>query len=512
MLEATWPSFVTFALYFLLMVLVGLWVYRRTVSLSDFVLGGRQLNSWVAGLSANASDFSAWLLLGLPGAFYLSGMGEIWLPIGLAVGFYLSWRIVAPRLRVSTERVTDLRTGAASNSLTLSAYLENRFADRTRLLRLVSALFTLVFYFFYVGSGLVGMGLVFNQVFGMEPAYAILAGTTVIVLYTFLGGFLAVSLTDVIQAAMMALTLLVVPVLAIVAMGGFGSMVEGITARNEDLLSVVGDVALEDGAWQSGDAVGAIAIISLLAWGFGYFGQPHILARFMGIRSTAEIPHARRISVTWAAAAMALAALVGLAGLAYLDTPLDDDNHELVLPMLIDALTHPLVGGILLAAILAAIMSTADSQLLVASSALAEDGYRAFVRQDAPPKVLVWVGRGAVIAVAAMACLVALTTEETILALVGYAWAGFGASFGTVILFALYWRRMNWVGALAGLLGGGLTVLIYPQFDQIGLYEMVPGVVVAVLAILVCNPLGPRPTDGMGTDFDGVRGEVGVRS
>lgn len=505
-------SVVTFAIYFVVMVGVGLMVYKKTSSLSDFVLGGRQLNSWVAGLSANASDFSGWLLLGLPGAIYLSGLGEAWIAVGLAIGFYGSWRIVAPRLRVYTERVTDLRAGGQSDSLTLSSYLENRFADRTGLLRIISALLILVFYLFYVASGLTSMGVLFDQVFGWPPAIAIIVGASIIVIYTFLGGFLAVSYTDVIQAVMMWIALLIVPVLAVTALGGFGPALDTVSGKNESLLSALGGATLTDGTWQDSGALGAIVIVSGLAWGFGYLGQPHILARFMGIRSVADIPKARVVSVAWAVSAMAMALVVGFAGIAYFDTPLD--NPESVFLSLIQALSHPVVAGLLLAAVLAAVMSTADSQLLVASSALTEDGYRAFVDRNASATTLVWVGRAAVIGVAIAAGVLALSTDESVLGLVGYAWAGFGAGFGPIIVLSLYWKRMTWIGALAGMVGGGATSIIWDILDkqvlETGLYAMIPAVIVSLAATFALNGLAKPPGTQMEEDFDAMEREVRV--
>ncbi|MDA8370678.1 MAG: sodium/proline symporter PutP [Nocardiopsaceae bacterium] len=498
-------SIATFAAYFVVMVAIGLSVYKRTTSLSDFVLGDRKLNSWVAGLSANASDFSAWLLLGLPGAIYLSGLGEAWIAVGLAIGFAASWYLMAGRLRVYTERATDARSGGDSNSLTLSSYLENRFADRTGLLRAVSAVLILLFYLFYVASGLVAMGGLFSDAFGISMTVSIVIGVSIVVLYTFLGGFLAVSYTDVIQAVMMWAALLVVPLVAIAT----------ITADPEKnveggLASVLGGVS--GGAdWSFGDALVPMVVISGLAWGFGYFGQPHILARFMGIRSVKDIPKAAAVSVSWAVSAMAMALVLGFTGAVYFDQPIDDP--EQVFAQLIQALMNPWVAGFLLAAILAAVMSTADSQLLVAASALTEDGYRAFVKRDASPLRLVWVSRASVILIAVIAAWIAISGNTTIMDLVGYAWAGFGAGFGPVILLSLYWRKMNTAGALAGMIGGGATAVIWDILDtnvlETGLYAMVPAVIVSLAAIAAVNPLG-RTTDQMDADFDRVSSELGT--
>ncbi|KUP95752.1 sodium/proline symporter PutP [Thermobifida cellulosilytica] len=507
MTESLLASTVTFAAYFALMLGIGLWTYRRTTSASDFFLGGRTLNSWVSGLSANASDFSGWLLLGLPGAIYLSGLGEAWIAVGLAVGFYASWRVVAPRLRVYTERATDARRGGESDSLTLSSFLENRFGERRGVLRGVSALLILVFYLFYVASGLVAMAVLFDQVFDLPGTAAVVLGASVVVLYTFLGGFLAVSFTDVVQAAMMWLALLAVSAAALVALGGFGGVADGVAARSDALFSAFGGVALSDGAWQPTERLGVLVIVSGLAWGLGYFGQPHILARFMGIRSVAHIPRARLVSVAWAVTAMALAVFVGFVGIAYFDQPLD--NPESVYLSLIQALTNPWVGGLLLSAVLAAVMSTADSQLLVAAAALTEDGYRVLTRREVSPAAMVWISRVAVVGVALAAGVLAVASQDSVLELVGYAWAGFGAAFGPVVVLALYWRRMNWVGALAGMVAGGTVALVWPNVDPIGLYAMVPAVFAAVVAVFVCNPLGPKASEQMAADFRRVEEVTG---
>ncbi len=500
---------VTFTVYLGLMVVMALYFYSRTQSQSDFVLGGRKLGSLVTALSANASDFSGWLLLGLPGAIYASGLGEAWIAVGLASGFLGSWILLAPRLRVYTERVTDSRHGGESNSLTLSAFLENRFNDRTRLLRAVSAIIIIVFYFFYVASGMTAMMSLFDQVFGLNPEVAVLIGLGIVVAYTVIGGYLAVSVTDVVQAMMMWLALLVVPVVAISVIGGLGEVVDGVNANGENLMSAFGGSTLTDGAWVSAETLGWVVIVSGLAWGFGYFGQPHILARYMGIRSLRDIPRAAAISVSWAVTAMALALLVGFVGISYFETPLEDP--EQVFPRLIDALMNPWVAGFLLAAILAAVMSTADSQLLVASSAITEDGYKAFVNKDADPKTLMWLSRLAVVVVAVVAALVALYGDQSVMGLVGYAWAGFGAGFGPVLVFAVFWRRMTWAGALAGMVAGAATAILWDVVDTaylgIGLYAMVPAIILSVVCIVVFNGLG-KVSPQMEEDFDRMEAEV----
>ena len=506
---------VTFSVYLGLMVVMALYFYKRTNSQSDFVLGDRKLGSLVTALSANASDFSGWLLLGLPGAVYASGLGEAWIAVGLASGFLGSWILLAPRLRVYTQRVTDHLTGGQSNSLTISAFLENRFSDRTRLLRAVSTVIIIVFYFFYVASGMTAITSLFDHTFGLSPEPAIAIGLGIVVLYTVVGGFLAVSVTDTVQAMMMWIALLVVPIFAVSALGGVGEVADGVSAKGEQLVSAFGGLTydVDTGSWLPTETLGWVVIISGLAWGFGYFGQPHILARYMGIRSVKDIPLAATISVTWAITAMALAVVVGFVGIAYvetnIETPLDDP--EQIFLVLINALMNPWVAGFLLAAILAAVMSTADSQLLVASSAITEDVYRAFFNKNASPWLLMWLSRAAVVVVAVVAALVALYGDQSVMGLVGYAWAGFGAGFGPILLMAVFWKRMTWVGALAGMVAGAGTAILWDILDEAyfgtNVYAMVPAVALSFVCIFVFNSLG-RVSEQMEQDFEDMKHEV----
>ncbi|QBI20977.1 sodium/proline symporter PutP [Egibacter rhizosphaerae] len=480
MVDLNAPVLVTFVVYLIAMIGIGLWVYRRTVTLSDFALGGRDLNAPTAALSAQASDMSGWLLLGLPGAVYAAGIGATWIAVGLAVGTYLNWLIVAPRLRTYTAR--------ANNSISLSAYFEERFEDRTRSIRVVSAIVIIVFFTVYVSSGLVAGGVLFESTFGVPYTTAVTVATLVIVVYAFLGGFLAVSLTDAVQGTLMFLALLVLPLLGIGVLGGFDVLTGQVQAASPDLwtLGTEATYDAEAGTWGAPEAVGAIGIVSLLAWGLGYFGQPHIVARFMGIRSATMVPTARRIGTTWVVVTLAGATLVGLVGIGLLDQPLDDP--ETVFLALIQELLNPWVGGVLLAAVLAAIMSTADSQLIVSSTALTEDFYRAFLNRDASGMTLVWVGRATVIAVAIVAYIIALPGETAILDIVAFAWAGFGAAFGPVIILSLFWSRMTGAGAMAGIVAGAATVLVWEQVPALvdtGVYSMLPGWAAALIAAFV---------------------------
>ncbi|MEU4682605.1 sodium/proline symporter PutP [Streptomyces xinghaiensis] len=482
------PVVTVFAVYLVAVIGVGLWAYPRTRTFTDFALGGRRLPPLVAALSAGASDMSGWLFLALPGAVYAAGIGATWIAVGLAVGTYLNWLFVAPRLRTYTER--------AGNAVSLSAYLEERFEDRTRLLRIVTAAVTIVFFTLYVAGGLVAGGLLFEQVFDAAFGLGVVLTALVIVVYSCLGGFLAVSLTHVVQGTLMFLALVVLPVTGLVMLGGFGTLSEELGRETGSLLEMGSRADYSDGEWSAGRPLGAVAVVSLLAWGLGYFGQPHILARFMGIRSIRAVPAARRIGTLWVLVVLTGASLTGLAGIALLDEPLT--NPETVFIALSEALLDPWISGFMLIAVLAAILSTADSQLLVSSVALAEDVYHAFLSRHASDRVLVWAGRLAVVAVTLTATVIALEGGG-VLDIVAHAWAGFGASFGPVVLLSLHWPRMTWAGAMAGIVTGAGVVLFWERINPLlgplesGIYEMVPGVLAATAATLLFGRWAGRP-------------------
>ncbi len=484
----------TFVAYLILMLMVGFWAYRRTSNTSDYFLGGRSLSPWPAALSAGASDMSGWLLMGLPGYAYAAGLEAVWIALGLLVGTWANWLVCAKRLRLFSIMAED--------SLTIPEFLSRRFDDGTKLLQTISAFFILLFFLFYTSSGLVAGGKLFETVFGLNYSYAVLVGTLCIVSYTMLGGFLAVSWTDLIQGLLMAAALVIVPVIAL--QGHWGTMGADLSAINPQLLTVFNDIKGKPLTW--------IAIVSLVAWGLGYFGQPHILARFKATRSNRDLDSARRIAVAWTGISMGGALLVGFAGLIYVNSGVAVQvlDGEKIFMVLVNALFHPLVAGILLAAILASIMSTADSQLLVSSSALAEDFYKQVIRPGAGSREIVLVGRLSVIGISVIAYVLALNPESSVLGLVAYAWAGFGAAFGPVLIFSLFWRRMNRNGALAGIITGGITVVLWKQqtggiFD---LYEIVPGVVFASIMIFLVSIFTSAPTTKTLELFDDFEREL----
>jgi sodium/proline symporter len=482
---------ITFLLYTLLMLAIGWFAYRRTNALKDFILGGRSLGSWVAALSAGASDMSGWLLLGLPGYAYLSGFESVWLSAGLLFGTWLNWRLMATRLRAYSE--------AAGDALTLPTFLARRFRDTSNLLQPISAFFILLFFLFYTSSGLVAGGKLFQTVFDLPYLWAVTAGALAIIIYTSVGGFLAVSWSDLVQALLMAVALVVVPVMAINHLDGISASLRQIEQQNMELLNLFTD--------NQGQSLSLVAVLSLLGWGLGYFGQPHILARFKGIRSTAAVPRARQIAVSWTFLTLAGATLVGIAGIGYFDPALAAADSEKVFMLLVEAMFHPVVAGICLAAILAAIMSTADSQLLVSSSAFTEDLYKGLFRKQASEGELVFMGRLSVILVAAVAFVLARDPDSKVLDLVAYAWAGFGAAFGPTLLLALYWPRMTRNGALAGIIGGGVTVVLWKQLQGgiFDLYEIIPGFLVSAAGIVLFSLLDKDPAQEILDEYHSVK-------
>ncbi|MEE4376762.1 MAG: sodium/proline symporter PutP [Candidatus Competibacteraceae bacterium] len=475
------PTLVTFIAYLLGMLVIGLIFYRLTNNLSDYVLGGRQLGGGVAALSAGASDMSGWLLLGLPGAMYAAGMNQVWIAVGLCIGAYLNWQFVAKRLRVYTE--------IAEDSITVPDYLENRFRDHSKVLRVVSAVVILLFFAFYTSSGMVAGATLFQKSFGLDYTTALWIGSIVIVSYTFMGGFMAVCWTDFFQGLLMFLALILVPIVVVNAEGGWSQAVNQVGNIDPTKLDIFHDMTV-------------FGIISLMAWGLGYFGQPHIVVRFMAVKSSKEIAKARAVGMTWMVLALYGAIFTGFAGIVYFaDNPLQ--NPETVFITLSQVLFNPWVAGVLLAAILSAIMSTIDSQLLVSSSALTEDFYKALLRKNASETELVWVGRSTVAGIALIAVFMAYNPDSTVLGLVAYAWGGFGAAFGPVIILSLFWQRMTRNGALVGMILGAVTVVFWKQLDGgvFDMYEILPGFIICTIAVIVVSLLDKEPQPEIQDEF-----------
>lgn len=477
-----------FVLYIGVMMGIGVYYYRQTKNMSDYFLGNRKLGAWVTSLSAEASDMSGWMLMGVPGFAYLAGLNAGWIAIGIAIGTWANWHFVAARLRQYTE--------LAGNALTLPEFLQNRYKDTSNLLRIVPAIFILIFFILYTSSGFVAAGKLFETVFGMPFQYAIFLGAGSVVFYTLIGGFLAVSRTDFIQGVMMFFAILIVPICAAMSLGGFGETVLKIIEHKETLF--------EPFLKPDGTTLGTIELISLLAWGIGYFGQPHILVRFMAIKSTKELPQATRIAMTWVTLSLAAAVSIGMVGTVYVTTPLEGTNSETVFLVMTNQLFPPIIAGLVLSAVLAAIMSTASSQLLVAASAFAQDFYKTLIRKDANQSELVWISRASVLIIASIAVFLGFNPDSFILDMVAYAWAGFGAAFGPVVLMSLFWRRTTRRGVIAGIIVGGVTVIAWKQLALFGLYEIVPGFFFALIAIYIVSKLDAEPEKEILETFDKV--------
>ena len=489
---------IAIGLYFITMLGIGYYAYFKTTDLDDYMLAGRKLSPGVAALSAGASDMSGWLLMGLPGAIYTTGLVEAWIAIGLTIGAYLNWRFVAPRLRSYTE--------LSNNSITLPSFFENRFKDHTRLLRIASGIIILVFFTFYVSSGMVAGGVFFEASFNTHYLFGMLLVAGITLTYTLFGGFLGASLTDVVQGLLMLAALIIVPVLVVITMGGPGATIDAIQAADAaHNLANPGDELRRTSLLFGGSL---LAIISAASWGLGYFGQPHIIVRFMALRSSADAKAGRRIGIGWMILVASGAVFTGLIGVGYFHTSGRTlDNPETVFLLLSQILFHPLVAGMVLAAVLAAIMSTVSSQLIVCSSALVEDLYKIFGK-DLSAQQQVQLGRLGVLAVAVVAALLAIDPRSNILGLVAFAWAGFGAAFGPIVLLSLFWRRLTAMGALAGMIAGAVVVGVWGYIPSLQalMYEIVPGFIActltAIVVSLVTRPRHDKEIEAEFTDME----------
>ncbi|ELR0107204.1 sodium/proline symporter PutP [Campylobacter coli] len=467
------PIAIMFVAYAALMLYIGFYFYRQNKNTEDYFLGGRSLGPVVSALSAGASDMSGWLLMGLPGALYASGLIESYIAIGLSIGALLNWSFVAKRLRIYTSVI--------ANSITIPDYFETRFDDDKHILRIVCAIVILIFFTFYVSSGLVGGAKLFEATFGIRYEYALTTGTLIIVAYTFLGGYKAVCWTDLLQGLLMMGALIVVPAVMLYHLGGFGEAMAVIEEIKPNALSM-------------GEGIGALSVVSALAWGLGYFGQPHILVRFMSIRSTKDIPAATFVGISWMVISLIGACFIGLLGIAYVHKfELTLQDPEKIFIVMSQLLFNPWIAGILLSAILAAIMSTASSQLLVSSSTIAEDFYKRIFNKEASNKTVMNLGRIGVLLVALVAFVISTDKESSVLSIVAYAWAGFGASFGSVMLFSLFWSRMTRIGAILGMITGAVMVVLWKNYlaelFNFPIYEIVPGFVAASAVIIIASLL-----------------------
>lgn len=482
------PTLITFMLYIVAMLGIGLYAYKSTANFDEYILGGRSLGSVVTALSAGASDMSGWLLMGLPGAIYLSGLSEVWIALGLIIGAWLNWFLVAGRLRVHTEY--------QNNALTLPDYFTSRFGDKKKILRILSAVVILIFFAIYCASGMVAGARLFESLFGWNYNTALWIGAVATISYVCIGGFLAISWTDTFQAGLMIFALLLTPVMTYLALG----------THSQDL-----SLLLETARPHASNLIQGLsgaAILSSLAWGLGYFGQPHILVRFMAADSVQSMPQARRIGMTWMTLCLIGTIAAGYIGIAYFQlhpelSAVVNANPETIFMELTKILFNPWVAGIVLAAILAAVMSTLSCQLLVCSTTLTEDLYKGFVRQNASQLELIWVGRVMVLIIALISISLAFNPESKVLGLVSYAWAGFGAAFGPLIILSLFWKRMTLSGAITGMVLGAVTVVIWKNyFADTGIYEIIPSFILAWIGIVVVSLASDAPHEEVTSRFE----------
>ena len=474
-----------FVAYLLLMIVIGVVYMKKTSSSEDYFLGGRGLNAWVAALSAQASDMSGWLLMGLPGAIYSLGTGQIWIAVGLFIGTVLNWVCISHRLRKYTI--------AANNSLTIPAFLENRFQDKKRILLLLSSIVIVIFFLVYTASALAAGGKLFNTVFGIDYHIALAIGAAVILCYTFMGGFMAVCVTDFVQGTLMLIGLLIVPLVAYLTLSG--SLSDLLTQSGAP-----GGAAAFLNPFENGERPYTfVEIFSQLAWGLGYCGMPHILTRFMAVKSEKELKKSSAIAIVWDILSLTAACFIGIIGRAYLLPTVLGENGasssesvfiEMINKLFSSHLGLPFIGGIFLCGILAAIMSTADSQLLVTASAASEDLYHQFIKKDADSK--------------------------EIMGLVSNAWAGLGAAFGPTVVMSLFWRRTNLAGAVAGIVSGGLTVIVWDYIpfaagqtlgSYTGLYSLAVGFAVSLVMIIIFSLATKAPSKEITDVFDKVAGK-----
>lgn len=482
-----WQHYLMIGLYFLLLVGVGLYAYKQSTSTMDeYTLGGRNIGPWVTALSAGASDMSGWMLMGLPGSMYDVGMSSLWIAIGLTAGAYVNYIVVAPRLRIYSE--------VSENSITLPDYFENRFKDNSHLIRIIAGLVIIIFFAVYTASGMVSGGKLFENAFDFPYHWGLFITAAVVIIYTFVGGYLAVSLTDLFQGVIMFIAIIMVPIATWLTLTGDGVepfiKLEELGALNDiNYLSIISGVSF-------------VTIISNLAWFFGYFGQPHIIIRFMSIKTHKLLPAARRIGITWMAISLAGVSISGLLGVVFIDhTRHYVEDPETILILMSQVLFHPLVGGFFLAAILAAIMSTISSQLLVTSSSLVQDFYKMIRRRVLKgketkteaelDKIYVAMSRLSVVIVSLVAIAIAWDDESVILSIVANAWAGFGAAFGPLVVMSLHWKGMTRSGAIAAIIGGAATVIIWIAAGTFGtgLYEIIPGVIVSTLLGIIVSKM-----------------------
>lgn len=498
---------VAFALYLCIMIGIGIWSMKKTSSTEDYFLGGRGLSGWVAALSAQASDMSGWLLMGLPGSIYAFGTGQAWIAIGLFIGTVCNWLLISKRLR----RYTII----ANNSMTLPEFFENRYRDKKKIILTISSVVIVIFFLVYTASALASGGKLFRAVFGIDYHVALAIGAAVILVYTFLGGFLAVCTTDFIQGMLMLVGLMIVPIFAYSFLdGSFKDQIiaSGAAGGYDSYMSLFSN---------GGKPYRFIDILSQLAWGFGYCGMPHILVRFMAVKSEKELKKSSAVAIIWCFLSLVAACIIGVLGRAYFAGDILEDSENVFIQMINSVfnskLAVPFIGGIFICGILAAIMSTADSQLLVCASSVSKDIYKNIIKPDANDKKLLLVSRATVIVVSVLAFIIAWNPDSSIMGLVSDAWAGLGSAFGPLVVASLFWKRANLNGAVAGIVSGGLTVIIWDYIPLVngqtiyaatGIYSLLVGFVISFLCIIIVSLCTKAPEQEIIDEFNLINQEI----
>lgn len=503
---------ITVIAYLLLMIVIGVVFSKRNKNVGDFYLGGRKLGPLVAAMSAEASDMSSYLLMGLPGLAYLTGVADVgWTAIGLSVGTYINWLLVAKRLRIYSHR--------CGNSITIPDFFSNRYRDKSRVIMAIAAVVILVFFVPYTASGFSACGKLFQSLFGMDYHAAMIMSAVIIVAYTSIGGFLAASTTDLMQSIIMTAALVLLVIFGVVTAGGVGAVVDNA----KSLSGYFTFVQTHDAASGGASGYGFLSIVSTLAWGLGYFGMPHILLRFMAIENTAKVKTSRRIASVWVVISMSIAIFIGLIGNALsadgtIETLTDSASSETVIMKIAMVLSEhgvifALLAGLVFAGILASTMSTSDSQLLAASSSMSENLLHSVFRVKMSEKTSMVCARLVLLVIAVLGVVIAWNPDSSVFQIVSFAWAGFGATFGPIMLAALFWKRSNKWGALAGMLAGGITVFVWkfcirPLGGAWNIYELLPAFIVAVIAIVAVSLLTPKPEQEIIDEFESVRQEM----
>jgi len=472
--------YIAFLAYFSILLAIGLISYKKQTSEADFIMGSRSLNFWLTALSAHASDMSSWLFMGFPAAIFVAGLSQSWIAVGLLLGMFMNWQFVATKLRIATEK---------NNSYTLSSFFESHFADKSGTLRILTATITVFFLTCYLSAGLIAIGRLLESVFGIDYYFGLTVAASVVMLYTFIGGFITVAWTDLFQAIFLLFMIMLVPAMAFSTIDGGWESIQAAASAQEISLSFIPDTS----------PASIMTIIFLVfGWGLGYFGQPHIVTKFMGIKDAKDLHKSKYFGISWEILALTAATAIGLVGMSYFKNGLA--NPELVFIEMVKSLFHPFAAGFILCGVLAASMSTMDSQILVCASIFSEDFYKHAIHKKASSKELLRVSRAGVIGISLLSLFIAFNKNATVLEAVQYAWSGLGASFGPLVLMALYSSKANKYGAIAGIVTGGVIAgtwdLVNPWIIDYAIPSMLPAFFLSLLMIYVVSVLSGRKAEG----------------